>query len=283
LAGEVTYILDKRLQEAKVKLSAVTHRAKTEESLREKLKTKNYSNPLEEVTDLAGIRIVYLYSSDLEDISKIIAQEFEIIEPVDKPREQGSDKFGYRAVHFIVRLGQKSSGARYDDLKSLKCEIQVRTVAQDAWANISHHLIYKREGYAPISLQRKLNALAGLFETADNQFNQIRLESEQYRKEVERNLANDNGLEQEINADTLVAFLNDYFPDQSMKDYDYFTPEILDIIDREKYKTLGDLKNLLDKQAKTIERLKEINTINGEARWSPSLILYSCIFDLWTL
>jgi putative GTP pyrophosphokinase len=283
LASEAAYILDKRLREAGIKFSAVTHRAKTEESLRKKLKMKSYSNPLEEVTDLAGVRIVYQYSNDFKPIKEIISNEFEIIETVDKFSEQGVDKFGYVAVHYIVHLGQKSSGARYDNLKLLKCEIQVRTALQDAWAIINHHLIYKREQDVPTPLRRKFNALSGLLETADNQFDYIRLELEQYTEKVKLSLATEQGLDQEINVDSIVTFLKDYFPDAPEDDYEYFVPDILDSldsIDREKYKTLGDLKKLLDRQAESIKTLKEINTIHGEARWGPASILYSCIFNL---
>jgi putative GTP pyrophosphokinase len=284
LAHEVQFTLDKQLREAKIKFSAVTHRAKTEESLREKLTIKSDYNSLEEITDLAGVRIVYLYSDDFERIREIISKDFEVIETVDKLSEQGVDKFGYVAVHFIVHLGEKSSGARYDDLKSLKCEIQVRTVLQDAWAIINHHLMYKQEQDVPNPLLRKVNSLAGLLEAADYQFDYIRSERKQYTEKVELSLATDQGLDQEINVDTLVAFLKHYFLkdyscDAPMEDYEYFVPDILDSIDREKYKTLGDLKNLLDRQAKLIKTLKEINTINGEARWGPSSILYSCMFN----
>jgi putative GTP pyrophosphokinase len=256
LAHEIQFTLDTRLREAKIEFSAVTHRAKTEESLRKKLEMKSYSNPLEEVTDLAGVRIVYLYSNDFERIEEIISNEFEVIETVNKLRDQGIDKFGYIAVHFIVRIGEKSSGARYDDLKSLKCEIQVRTVLQDAWAIINHHLMYKREKDVPTPLLRKVNSLAGLLEIADYQFDYIRSEREQYIGEFE---SNQNSLmNQEINADTLVTFLNDYFPDRPKNDFGYLIPRVLDILDREKYKTLGDLKNVLDQRAESIEMIKKI-------------------------
>jgi putative GTP pyrophosphokinase len=278
LAEEVQFTLDKRLQEAEIKFSAVTHRVKTEESVRKKIEIKSYSNPLEEVTDLAGVRIVYLYSNDFERIKEIIAKEFEVIEIVDKRSDRGIDKFGYVAVHFIVRLGQKSSGARYDDLKSLECEIQVRTVLQDAWAIINHQIMYKHEKDVPVPLLRKVNSLAGLLEAADYQFDYIRLEREQYIGEVVSN--KDSLMNQEINVDTLVAFLKHYFPDAPGDDYEYFIPEILDNLDRENYKTLGDLNNLLNQRPDVIKFHKENNTIDGEPSWGPAHILNHCIVDV---
>lgn len=273
LASEAAYILEKRLREGNIRFAAVTFRAKTLDSFLEKLERKPYGNPLEEIADLSGVRIVYLYSNNYECIKEIISQEFEIIETDDKHSDQSIDKFGYAAVHFIVHLGEKSSGARYDDLKSFKCEIQVRTVLQDAWAIINHHLTYKREQDVPTPLLRKVNALAGLLETADYQFDYIRLEREQYTKKVELSLDNDQGLNQEINVDTVAAFLKHYFPDAKTESSEKYISRILDDLDREKYQTLKDLKNLLDKKSDEIEKHKAMVLKNGKPFWSPARIL----------
>jgi putative GTP pyrophosphokinase len=79
LAHEVQFTLDKRLREDEIEFSAVTHRAKTEESLEKKLKIKSYSNPLEDVTDLAGVRIVYLYSNDFERIEESLLKSLKLL------------------------------------------------------------------------------------------------------------------------------------------------------------------------------------------------------------
>src|SRR5262245_51861524 len=176
LCGEVAYILRKRLDEQRVEYAAVTQRAKTLKSFLEKVSSKQYARPLEELTDLAGVRVVYLYKKHRAAIESIVEDEFAVTEKVDKVERQEPDQFGYGALHYLVRLGGKSVGARYDDLKALTCEIQVRTVVQDAWAMISHHLTYKHESEIPKTLRRKLNALVGVFETADEQFDQVRAE-----------------------------------------------------------------------------------------------------------
>lgn len=176
LCAEVAYILKKRLDDGSIEYSAVTSRAKTLKSFAEKISRKQYESPLSDITDLAGVRVVYLYKADRHLIEKIIETEFDVIEKVDKVEEQEADRFGYGALHYLVHLGRKSSGARYDDLKGLICEIQVRTVLQDAWAIIDHHLVYKQESDVPKVLKRKLNSLSGLFETADDQFDRVRVE-----------------------------------------------------------------------------------------------------------
>lgn len=174
LCAEVAYILRKRLQSKNIEYSTVLYRAKTLNSFFNKLNRKKYSNLLTEVTDFAGVRVVSLYVSDLKLIEAIIQKEFDVVEKIDKLKEKTSDQFGYLANHYIVKLGRRSSGARYDDLKNLVCEIQVRTVLQDAWAIIQHHLVYKHESKVPKDIHRKLNSLAGLLETADDQFDNVR-------------------------------------------------------------------------------------------------------------
>jgi putative GTP pyrophosphokinase len=170
LCAEIAYILKKKLSKDSIEYSSVSFRAKTLKSFLIKIVRKTYENPFNEITDFAGVRVVFLYQNDLTRIEHIIKKEFEILKKVDKLNEKGIEKFGYGAIHYIVKIGKNSSGARYDDLKKLVCEIQVRTVLQDAWAIIDHHLVYKKESEIPTNLQRKLNSLAGLFETADNQF-----------------------------------------------------------------------------------------------------------------
>jgi putative GTP pyrophosphokinase len=221
LCAEVEYILRKKMAEHKIETSAVTSRAKTLNSFLEKLQRKHYEMPFEQITDLAGTRVVCLYRSDIAKVAEIVRSDFDVIEDVDKLGELGADHFGYGARHFLVRLGRDSSGARYDDLKQFVCEIQVRTVVQDAWAIIQHHLVYKRESEVPTHLQRKLNSLAGLFETVDDQFESIRRERETYITEVRETRAKPaRFLENELNLDSFKEYLSVKFPGCPLEKYD---------------------------------------------------------------
>jgi len=251
LCAEVAYILEKRLKGAGIEFSAVTYRAKSLESFVEKIIRKEYKDPFSEITDFAGVRVVYLYASDFPKIEEIVQSEFEIIEKVDKIKDQGADKFGYGAVHFIVRLGRRSSGARYDDLKGLICEIQVRTVSQDAWAIIEHHLVYKQESAVPGVLKRKLNSLAGLFEIADDQFDRVRTEREKYVRQIESKLDKTaEFLKQEINLDTVTALLTWRFPNRPIEAYNGHISWVIDNLEVEKYSDLANLDMILSKTTK---------------------------------
>ena len=264
LCTEVAYILEKKLKAEAIEIAMVVWRAKTLKSFLEKIERKKYGQPFEEITDFAGVRVVALYVSDIPRIEEIIGREFTVVEKVDKLNDKGSDKFGYGAIHFIVKLGQSSSGARYDDLKELICEIQVRTVLQDAWAIIDHHLVYKNESDVPTLLQRKLNRLAGLFEMADDQFDSVRSERAAYLNEIRESKASPHQfLENELNQDSFVEYLKWKFPNLESESYENQAAQILFFVDKDKYRHLSDLDTAVERaqpvMPKVIKELRKEN------------------------
>jgi ppGpp synthetase/RelA/SpoT-type nucleotidyltranferase len=221
LCSEVEYILRKRLAERGIHTAAILSRAKALASFLEKMQRKSYSDPLDKISDLAGARVVCLYRSDIDRVSEVIRSEFHVVEEIDKLRELGVAQFGYGARHFVVGLGSATSGARYDDLKALRCEVQVRTVVQDAWAIIQHHMVYKKEDEVPKPLQRKMNSLAGLFEAVDDSFESIREEREAYLHTMRKTEAEPNAfLENELNLDSFKAYLLWRFPNRTVESWD---------------------------------------------------------------
>ena len=259
LCSEIEYILRKRIGENGIEYSTITSRAKTLRSFAEKILRKEYQNPLHEITDLAGVRLVYLYKTDLPAIEMIILSEFEIVERIDKLEEQEADRFGYGALHYLIRLTRKSSGARYDDLKGLMCELQVRTIGQDTWAIFDHHLSYKHESDVPKLLRRKINSLSGLFETADDQFDQIRRDREEYRKAIKSKLENRyKALDQEFNLDSLSEYLSWRYPDRPVGD-DARLSLLLSKATEFGYKSLSEIDQLLDRTEKAREALSKVS------------------------
>ena len=174
LCSEVAYILDKRLKDAGIPISAISQRAKDLESFLKKINLKGYKDPIRDNEDFAGVRIVHLFKDDYDRIRKIITRDFSVIREINKIDPKHPKEFGYGANHFIVRLRGNLRGPRYDHLKSLKCEIQVRTVVQDAWAIVEYHLNYKGKRIATPEGQRILSSLSALFELSDRQFQELR-------------------------------------------------------------------------------------------------------------
>ncbi|MCP2054328.1 UNVERIFIED_ORG: ppGpp synthetase/RelA/SpoT-type nucleotidyltransferase [Pseudomonas fluorescens] len=278
LCNEVEYILKKKVSAAQIETSFLGSRAKTLNSFLEKLNRKSYTAPFDQLDDLAGVRVVCLYSSDISNIIDIIRNEFEIVQEIDKREELETNKFGYIGNHFIIRLGTNYSGARYDDLRTLRCEIQVRTVVQDAWSIIQHHMVYKKESQVPSNLIRKLNGLAGLFETVDDQFEFIRMQRDIYLDSIrESKNAPSDFLENEINYDSLVEFMQWRY-DETFDEADReMVSIILDVFKEIKISTLKDIENLLVKNEKFIDLstkayldiLQEEDPENGHLIWEP--------------
>ena len=150
-----------------IKVHSITQRIKGFDSCVNKVIEKKIEEPFEGIKDFVGLRVVCLFLSDLEKIEKVINQTFEIIRRKDKINNIRKDIFGYMGKHYIVKLKAKKK------LNAMPFEIQVRTIAQDAWASVSHHLDYKTDSIRD-ELKRDFYALSGLFYVADRHFSFIK-------------------------------------------------------------------------------------------------------------
>ena len=248
LCEEVKYILEKKIKSSGIQIGHLTSRAKTLESFCEKIERKAYDNPLQEITDLSGVRVVFLYVSDKEKLEQLVNEEFEIHEIVDKLGDKGVEEFGYGAFHYIVSLREQHAGARYDDLKGVRCEIQIRTILQDAWAIVDHHLSYKHEEDIPKQLKRKLHALSGLFEAADDQFERIYHARIQYQNNVKNSISVDakSSLENDINLDNLLGYMAWRFPDRNTSSIEA-AADLLSELNQFGYKKLSSIDDVIKK------------------------------------
>jgi ppGpp synthetase/RelA/SpoT-type nucleotidyltranferase len=122
----------------------ITYRTKTLGSLREKLAKKEidgriYKN-LENIKDLAGVRIIFYFASDEKKFIKEINDEISgqiILENKNKPS-------GYSARHIVLSFGPKRLVLNeYKKFEKLKCEVQLTSILYHAWSEIEHDLIYK--------------------------------------------------------------------------------------------------------------------------------------------
>ena len=178
-ASRLESLLRDLVEAAEIKIHFAESRAKSPESLAEKLNRpgKSYEEPLSEVPDLVGIRLILYYQDDVPTVGDLIREQFSLIEEEEahQPEKYSPDQFGYLSMHYIV--GLNTSRARLPEWKAftgIRAEIQVRTLLQHSWAAVSRALQYNREGDVPITLRRKLFRLAGLFELADEEFVDIR-------------------------------------------------------------------------------------------------------------
>lgn len=172
LKNEAQDIIYHQLKVRNIKFHFLGGRIKELDSLIKKSIKKEMSNPFTEMADIVGLRVVYLFQSDIETIKGIIRMCFRVVKEDDKPADTPIDVFKYNALHFDVKLPNKFSK---EDIGNMTFEIQVHTIGQDAWAAVSH-LFYKGEGKVPSSLEKDFYALNGLFYVADTHFEMLRPE-----------------------------------------------------------------------------------------------------------
>jgi ppGpp synthetase/RelA/SpoT-type nucleotidyltranferase len=216
LKNEIQFIIDDEILNRDIKIHSLTSRIKTFNSFNDKVKRKKILKPFKEIQDIVGLRVVVLLRSDLEKIEKLISENFDIIAKDNKINNMDTSSFGYMSNHFIVKLKDVYNGPRYNFIKDLVCEIQIRTIAMDAWATISHYLDYKTEHDIPKELKKDFYALSGLFYVADTHFELFYKERDESKHKAEKEIIKNKNIE--INLDTLSAYLQDKFPDRRQSD-----------------------------------------------------------------
>jgi len=175
LLNLVTLVINSALERNHLKIHSMTKRVKDYSSFLEKGERKRYKDPFKQCTDLAGCRVICLFLSQVDQIKKIVEQEFEVVEMTDKRSVKKFDQFGYLSLHMLIRIPKsRSKFIECSDLCDLACEVQIRTILQEAWAEIEHHLNYKTtKQEKQQELLRKIFSLAGMFEVADSTFEEI--------------------------------------------------------------------------------------------------------------
>jgi len=218
LGDEVLYIVKRELRASEIPIHDAVARVKPFESFVDKARRRQCEAPFEEIWDICGVRLICLFLSDLQGIGGIIESQFVVHEKDDKVYTKPEDAFGYLSVHYVASLPEWCSGPRYDDLKGLRFEIQVRTIAMHAWATISHYLDYKSPHAIPTHLRKDFHALSALFFLADSHFELFFTSSQEAKLSAERKAQRLGDLaSEEINFDTLSAYLQRKYADRFVR------------------------------------------------------------------
>lgn len=134
----------------------IKSRLKSPESIVKKLKRHGYESTIENmvtyVNDIAGIRVICSFTSDIYRIADMIRNQSDIKVLSIKDYIQNPKPSGYRSYHMLVSVPIFLSDRSADT----KVEIQIRTVAMDFWASLEHKINYKFESNAPVFIQNEL-------------------------------------------------------------------------------------------------------------------------------
>lgn len=130
--------------------------------------------PFEVITDIIGMRIVVPFLEDLSSVERLIKEHFEVVETEYKSRELSIREFGYDSIHILIKLPVEISG-KIRNSENMKIEIQLRTILQDAWAEVEHELIYKTSiDKVEDTIRRKMIAINATLSLGDTIFQEIR-------------------------------------------------------------------------------------------------------------
>ena len=160
----------------------IKYRVKRFENYCEKLVRLNklQGNDMLQITDLLGIRVVCPFLEEVEIVEQLITQKFEILEMEHKAEQHSFREFGYDSVHLLIKTQPLDCQERLP-YSGDACEIQLRTILQEAWAEVEHELVYKSDiGIPNHSIRRKLASLNASLTLSDLIFQEIR----DYQKEI---------------------------------------------------------------------------------------------------
>ncbi len=142
-------------------------RIKTPESIVKKLKRdgreSTIDNMVKYINDIAGIRIICSFTSDIYRIADMICEQKDIQVVAVKDYITFPKASGYKSYHMIVTVPVYLSDRTVDT----KVEIQIRTVAMDFWASLEHKIHYKFEGDVPGHIRTELVECAKMVSDLD--------------------------------------------------------------------------------------------------------------------
>ena len=145
----------------------IKSRIKTPESIVKKLKRNGYestiANMMEYINDIAGIRIVCSFTSDIYRLAEMIGKQNDLTVVWVKDYIKNPKDSGYKSYHMLVTVPIFLS----DRVVDTKVEIQIRTIAMDFWASLEHKIYYKFEGNAPDYISRDLKECAEIVSMLD--------------------------------------------------------------------------------------------------------------------
>ncbi|MDR2631342.1 MAG: tetratricopeptide repeat protein [Spirochaetaceae bacterium] len=150
------------------------------------LKENPHSMPEPLITDLIGIRIVCPFIDDMSIVEEVLKKKFDVIEVDRKGADYTFKEFGYESTHLLINIPDTILEERgYCGVAV--AEIQIRTILQEAWAEVEHELVYKAE-FTPFDepMKRKLAAVNASLALADITFQEIRNYQRQLNGELEK-------------------------------------------------------------------------------------------------
>ncbi len=161
----------------------ITSRLKSAQSIARKMRIKQkeltVENIIRYINDVAGIRIICTFTSDIYRIADAITNQNDVTTLKIKDYIANPKPNGYTSYHMIVSVPIFLS----NDVIDTKVEIQIRTIAMDFWASLEHKIYYRFEGKAPEGIREELRECANIISFLDKKMLSINESVKNYHKD----------------------------------------------------------------------------------------------------
>ena len=238
--GTVGEMVDDFATDGLFRVALVKARVKEFASLKRKVESREIQDEekaLDEIKDIVGIRIVTNNISDVKRIfdgikglGSVSYEEDSLQNYLHSPQDSG-----YRALHFTVYCTVDYKGSQH----RVACEVQVRTLFQDAWSTLTHEDIYKTQQNLPSMILKLSRRLADQLRVLDDIAQDI-------RDAISQEVAIENLPSDAPSTKEGLAFV--YEEQSGKKLLDYEIQQWMHSLDEEGIKTLGEARDLLPSQ-----------------------------------
>ncbi|MDD6265715.1 MAG: GTP pyrophosphokinase family protein [Clostridia bacterium] len=163
-------------------IETIKTRLKSPESILEKLERKGFSLSVENIEkniyDIAGVRVICSHPSDIYNLSKAFLAQDDITLIKEKDYIKSPKPNGYRSLHLIV----ETPIFLHDKKKSMKVEVQFRTISMDWWASLEHKIRYKKDIVNREIIDQEMLACAEISADLDTRMEQLQKLAMQKKK-----------------------------------------------------------------------------------------------------
>ena len=126
-------------------INSIKSRLKKPLSVKEKMERKSLPATAEAIeetlNDVAGVRVVCSFLEDVYLLADALLKQDDVTLIARKDYIQNPKPNGYRSLHLIVSVPI----FLLHEKRSMRVEIQLRTIAMDSWAALEHQLKYKKD------------------------------------------------------------------------------------------------------------------------------------------
>lgn len=151
----------------------INTRIKTPNSIIKKMKDKElectYKNMVENINDIAGIRVICPLKKDIFSVKNMIQKSPGIKTIKEKDYITNPKKSGYSAYHLVISVPVVLS----QSIIYVKVEVQIRTMAMDFWSSLEHKMKYKSNHEITKKISREWIAYAKMINRIDNKIMNI--------------------------------------------------------------------------------------------------------------